>query len=218
MVRRSNSTSTTTTRKRSKSSSSKQDTNAPTTPTDPSPPPSPRRRRGKMNNADNHAAVEIKRKQATEEARYDHAERGESKSSPRNFEKPDKPDYPKDDEERNAAASLSALPPQDLKNVGLLALLYLLQGVPVGLAFGSIPFLLKAHLSYGQVGVFSLASYPYSMKLLWSPIVDAVYSRQLGRRKSWIVPIQAASGVLLLWLGTNIEQLLAMVLSLGRIG
>jgi MFS transporter, PAT family, solute carrier family 33 (acetyl-CoA transportor), member 1 len=87
----------------------------------------------------------------------------------------------------------------------------LLQGVPVGLAFGSIPFLLKSHLSYGQVGVFSLASYPYSMKLLWSPIVDAIYSRKLGRRKSWIVPIQACSGLLLLWLGGHIEALMIRV-------
>ena len=81
----------------------------------------------------------------------------------------------------------------------------LLQGIPVGLAFGSVPFLLKAKLSYGQVGVFSLASYPYSLKLLWSPIVDAIYNRRMGRRKSWIVPIQCCSGLLLLWLGSYIE-------------
>jgi len=84
----------------------------------------------------------------------------------------------------------------------------LLQGIPVGLAFGSVPFLLKAKLSYGQVGVFSLASYPYSMKLAWSPIVDAVFSRKFGRRKSWIVPIQFLSALLLLWLGSHIENLM----------
>lgn len=83
-----------------------------------------------------------------------------------------------------------------------------MQGIPVGLAFGSIPFLLKAKISYTQVGIFSFASYPYSMKLLWSPIVDAVYSRKFGRRKSWIVPIQAASGLLLVWLGSYIESLM----------
>lgn len=89
----------------------------------------------------------------------------------------------------------------------------LLQGVPVGLAFGSIPFLLKSHLSYGQVGIFSLASYPYSMKLIWSPIVDAIYNKKLGRRKSWIVPIQACSGLLLLWLGGHIEDLMTHVIT-----
>jgi len=41
---------------------------------------------------------------------------------------------------------------------------------------GSIPFLLQSKASYTEIGIFSLASYPYSLKLLWSPIVDAVYS------------------------------------------
>jgi len=45
-----------------------------------------------------------------------------------------------------------------------------------GLTMGSIPFLLQSKASYTEIGIFSLASYPYSLKLLWSPIVDAVYS------------------------------------------
>ena len=73
------------------------------------------------------------------------------------------------------------------------------------MAFGSIPFLLKAKMTYTQIGVFSLAHYPYSMKFLWSPIVDAVYSKDLGRRKSWIVPIQLLTGFMFLWLGVNID-------------
>ena len=82
------------------------------------------------------------------------------------------------------------LPVQDRRNFGLLVLLYFLQGVPMGLATGSVPFLLKPSMSYGALGVFSLASYPYSLKLLWSPIVDACWSPKVGRRKSWIMPIQ----------------------------
>lgn len=31
-----------------------------------------------------------------------------------------------------------------------------IQGIPIGLAFGSIPFLLKSRLSYSQIGIFSL--------------------------------------------------------------
>ena len=49
------------------------------------------------------------------------------------------------------------------------------------------PFLLQANASYTAIGIFSLASYPYSFKLLWSPIVDSVYSAAFGRRKSWVV-------------------------------
>lgn len=104
--------------------------------------------------------------------------------------------------------SLSQLTAVDRKNFFILVFLYLLQGIPVGLAFGSIPFLLKSKLSYGQVGIFTLASYPYSLKLLWSPIVDAVFSPKFGRRKSWIVPIQTISSMALLYLGTSVEALL----------
>jgi hypothetical protein len=50
------------------------------------------------------------------------------------------------------------------------------QGVPLGLVFGTLPFVFKsAALSYTALGVFSMAGYPYSLKLLWSPIVDSVY-------------------------------------------
>lgn len=100
------------------------------------------------------------------------------------------------------------LPPKDQRNFLMLVLLYFLQGVPMGLAMGSVPFLLKSRLSYGQIGVFSLAAYPYSMKLAWSPIVDAVWSRRMGRRKSWIVPIQTVSGLMLLWLGARAGELM----------
>lgn len=87
----------------------------------------------------------------------------------------------------------------------------LLQGIPVGLAFGSIPFLLRAKLSYSQIGIFTLCTYPYSLKLLWSPIVDSIFSPKLGRRKSWIVPIQTIVGVLFWWLGNNVQQMMEVV-------
>lgn len=100
------------------------------------------------------------------------------------------------------------LPERDRRNFGLLVLLYFLQGIPLGLATGSVPFLLKNHMSYGEIGIFSLASYPYSLKLFWSPIVDAVWSPRLGRRKSWILPIQLLSGIGMLWLGSRVGEMM----------
>ena len=108
----------------------------------------------------------------------------------------------------NPNTSFFDLPRQDRRNFLLLVLLYFLQGIPMGLASGSVPFLLKSHLSYAQIGVFSLASYPYSLKLLWSPIVDAVWSPALGRRKSWIMPIQLCSGFGMLYLGSRIKDMM----------
>ena len=107
------------------------------------------------------------------------------------------------------------LPTKDRRNFILLVLLYFLQGVPMGLATGSVPFLLKSHMSYGQIGVFSLASYPYSLKLLWSPIVDACWSPKIGRRKSWILPIQMLSGLGMIWLGGHVKD---MMISAGADG
>jgi PAT family acetyl-CoA transporter-like MFS transporter 1 len=107
-----------------------------------------------------------------------------------------------------ANTSFSNLPQQDKRNFLLLCLLYFLQGIPMGLASGSVPFLLKDYLSYGQIGIFSLAMYPYSLKLLWSPIVDAIWTPRLGRRKSWITPIQTVSGLSMIYLGSHINKMM----------
>lgn len=107
-----------------------------------------------------------------------------------------------------SSRGFSDLPKQDQKNFLLLILLYFLQGIPMGLASGSVPFLLKAHVSYSDIGTFSLAMFPYSLKLLWSPIVDAMWSPKLGRRKSWILPMQTMSGLGMVWLGRSVEKML----------
>jgi len=100
----------------------------------------------------------------------------------------------------------------ELPNILLLIFLYALQGVPLGLTFGSIPFLLQSSSSsYTSLGLFSLASWPYSLKLLWSPIVDCFYLDSIGRRKSWIVPMQVLIGVALVTLSYHIDSLIAHV-------
>lgn len=122
-------------------------------------------------------------------------------------------DFTLDDEPpptSNRDTSFFELPRQDRRNFLLLVSLYFLQGIPMGLAMGSVPIILKRHLSYSQVGVFSLAAYPYSLKLLWSPIVDAVWSPILGRRKSWILPIQMCSGFAMIYLGSRIKQMMVL--------
>lgn len=117
-------------------------------------------------------------------------------------------DIPPLDADEGPSKGFFELSKKDQRNFLLLVLLYFLQGIPMGLAHGSVPFLLKNLVSYSAIGVFSLAAYPYSLKLLWSPIVDAVWSPNLGRRKSWILPIQTVSGFSMLWLGKNINRLM----------
>ncbi|SCV01014.1 LAMI_0G08768g1_1 [Lachancea mirantina] len=97
----------------------------------------------------------------------------------------------------------------DVRPFLLLIVLYFLQGIPVGLAFGTIPFLLKSTIkgsTFTSVGLFSMATYPYSLKILWSPIVDSVYNVKIGRRRSWIIPVQLVSGLALWLLGYCVSK------------
>jgi len=91
--------------------------------------------------------------------------------------------------------------------MALLVLLYMVQGIPLGLTTGAMPFMLQSKLTYAQVGTFSLAAYPYSLKLLWSPIVDSCFSPRLGRRKSWIVPVQLITAAMLIFMAGWISAL-----------
>lgn len=41
----------------------------------------------------------------------------------------------------------------------------LIQGVPVGLCMGTLPYLVKPKVSYSEIALLTLASYPYSLKV-----------------------------------------------------
>lgn len=157
-------------------------------------------------NGDMHSHIEMRRKDASSmDSTSTHSSRVMKRSD---FTLDDDPP-PTPRTPGLSGTTFSDLPVQDKRNFLLLVLLYFLQGVPMGLAMGSVPFLLKPHLSYSQIAVFSLASYPYSLKLLWSPIVDAVWSPKFGRRMSWIMPIQTISGLTMLYLGRHVGGMMA---------
>uniref|UniRef100_K3WIB8 Acetyl-coenzyme A transporter 1 n=1 Tax=Globisporangium ultimum (strain ATCC 200006 / CBS 805.95 / DAOM BR144) TaxID=431595 RepID=K3WIB8_GLOUD len=85
----------------------------------------------------------------------------------------------------------------DWASMLLLLLLYTLQGIPMGLS-SSIPFILQEKVGYADQATFSLVSWPFSLKLLWAPFVDSLYSRRFGRRKSWLIPVQFICAALMI--------------------
>uniref|UniRef100_A0A8D0HDV1 Acetyl-coenzyme A transporter 1 n=1 Tax=Sphenodon punctatus TaxID=8508 RepID=A0A8D0HDV1_SPHPU len=96
----------------------------------------------------------------------------------------------------------------ELGNILLLLFLYVLQGIPLGLA-GSIPLILQSkNVSYRDQAFFSFVFWPFSLKLLWAPMVDAVYFRRFGRRKSWLVPTQYVLGLFMMYLSTQVDFML----------
>ncbi|MEJ1277579.1 solute carrier family 33 (acetyl-CoA transporter) member 1 [Cricetulus griseus] len=96
----------------------------------------------------------------------------------------------------------------ELSSILLLLFLYVLQGIPLGLA-GSIPLILQSkNVSYTDQAFFSFVFWPFSLKLLWAPLVDAVYFKNFGRRKSWLVPTQYILGIFMIYLSTQVDHLL----------
>ena len=82
----------------------------------------------------------------------------------------------------------------DKLHILVLFFLYILQGIPLGLR-SSVPLVLQERgVSYTDQSKFSFASYPFSMKILWAPIVDAIFIKKFGRRKTWLIPTQMLIG------------------------
>lgn len=97
---------------------------------------------------------------------------------------------------------------EDLRAILLLMLLYLLQGIPLGVA-SSVQYMLRTrHIGYKQQAIFSLSDWPYSLKLFWAPIVDSVFFKRVGRRKSWLGPVQVLIAIALWLLSLEVGDLL----------
>ncbi len=97
------------------------------------------------------------------------------------------------------SGSVTLQPTSVQRKVGTLGALYLAQGLPFGFFTQALPVLLREEgYSLGQIGLASLLAMPWALKFLWAPLVDRYGSPRIGRRKSWILPLQLLSAVLLL--------------------
>jgi PAT family beta-lactamase induction signal transducer AmpG len=80
--------------------------------------------------------------------------------------------------------------------VQLLAALSLSSGMPLGFVFNSFQIFLRgAGVDLKTIGVLSAVSIPWSLKFLWSPIVDRWALPRPGRRRSWVLVSQVALAV-----------------------
>ncbi len=85
-----------------------------------------------------------------------------------------------------------------VRKLGLLTSLYLAQGLPYGFFTQALPAMLRERgVSLEEIGLASLLALPWGLKFLWAPAVDRLGGGRLGRRRSWILPLQGAAIVLL---------------------
>ncbi len=95
-----------------------------------------------------------------------------------------------------------------LKVKAILILLYSVQGIVFNFLLDSLVFIQKKELSYSQIGMIKMCSYPFSLKLLWSPLIDSYYFKCIGRRKTWIIPCQIILIGFLYYLYLNYEDIM----------
>ena len=65
-------------------------------------------------------------------------------------------------------------------------------------------------MAYNAQAIFALCSWPFSLKLLWAPIVDALYFKGFGRRKSWLVPVQLLASCIMIFGSNYVETQLGL--------
>ncbi len=79
-------------------------------------------------------------------------------------------------------------------------------GLPLALTFATLSFrLAEIGVSRTAIGLFALVGVPYSIKFLWSPLVDRLpiplWTPRLGRRRGWALAIQPLLALAILALG-----------------
>ncbi|NOK06698.1 MULTISPECIES: MFS transporter [Myxococcus] len=76
--------------------------------------------------------------------------------------------------------------------LALLCMLYFVQGLPFGFQATALPVYLRSQgVSLTTIGLLGALWLPWALKALWAPLVDRYGSARIGRRKSWILPMQA---------------------------
>lgn len=77
------------------------------------------------------------------------------------------------------------------RKLGVLWTLYFVQGLPFGFQATALPVYLRdAGVSLTGIGLATALALPWMLKVLWAPLVDRYGSPRLGRRRSWILPLQ----------------------------
>lgn len=104
------------------------------------------------------------------------------------------------------------------RKLGLLGALYFVQGMPFGFQANALgAYLRQSGVSLTAVGLSGALALPWMLKALWAPLVDRTGSPRFGRRKSWIVPLQAGLALTCVAAGlvphqTHLGLLLGLVL------
>jgi PAT family beta-lactamase induction signal transducer AmpG len=94
------------------------------------------------------------------------------------------------------------------RRMALILVLGFSSGLPLALSFATLSaWMTQDGIDLTSIGLFALVGLPYTLKFLWSPLVDGVsipwLTRRLGRRRAWMVASQVALAVAIIALGNT---------------
>jgi PAT family beta-lactamase induction signal transducer AmpG len=77
------------------------------------------------------------------------------------------------------------------RRIGIMVPMGFSSGLPLALTGGTLQaWMAVAGVDLHTIGIFSLVGLPYTMKFLWSPVMDRFVPPWLGRRRGWIIASQ----------------------------
>ncbi len=77
------------------------------------------------------------------------------------------------------------------RRIGVISLLGFSSGLPLALTGGTLQAWMTVEgVSLSTIGIFSMVGLPYTLKFLWSPLVDRFSLPFLGRRRGWVLVFQ----------------------------
>lgn len=89
------------------------------------------------------------------------------------------------------------------RRVAAVLLLGFSSGLPLALTGGTLQaWMTDAKVDIKTIGIFSLVGLPYTLKFIWSPLMDRFVPPLLGRRRGWIALAQILLSICLAGMGT----------------
>ncbi len=97
------------------------------------------------------------------------------------------------------------------KNILVIFLLGISSGFPLALCFGTLTaWLTEVGIKKETIGLFGALTFPYALKFLWSPLFDAVkvpvLTKFFGKRRAWIITVQALLIASIIGLGHTLPE------------
>jgi PAT family beta-lactamase induction signal transducer AmpG len=78
------------------------------------------------------------------------------------------------------------------RKLAWVAILYFAEGFPFGIVVDNLPVYFRTHgVSLTEIGLMSLLGMPWTLKVLWAPLVD-----RFGERRQWIAAVLVTLGAL----------------------